>query len=263
MLALAGIPLGLSFRFLDPPPTRPRRRWGSCSSASTTTRTCSTGSPTGCRRHLRVRERPGRRRASGSARFPRAARARGVAGPARREAALPPARDPDAEVRRRGRCLPRDPEDTPARLRRQGTAPGRDMAGVRPRRMSWRSASRSTASCRCSPFAAPTARRASTRSSRTFTRTGSCARRAPRRAMRRRPRPRSTRRGCSTSSATSASSRSSSSTSAAALLANEIAPRVHNTGPLDDRRRGDEPVREPPARRARAAARLDRDRAGR
>ena len=46
MLALAGIPLGLSFRFLDPSPDA-CARWGSCSSAPTTTRSCSTGSPTG------------------------------------------------------------------------------------------------------------------------------------------------------------------------------------------------------------------------
>ncbi len=35
-------------------------------------------------------------------------------------------------------------------------------------------------------------------------------------------------------------------------------PRVHNSWPLDDRGRGDEPVREPPPRHRRAAARLDR-----
>ena len=44
-----------------------------------------------------------------------------------------------------------------------------------------------------------------------------------------------------------------------ALLANEIAPRVHNSGHWTIEGARDEPVREPPARDARPAARLDRD----
>ena len=97
--------------------------------------------------------------------------------------------------------------------------------------MSWRSVSRSTASCRCSPSAA---RDGETRFYPLVENVHEdgilrdLARAGRRRAAG--ARPRSTRRACSTSSATSACSRSSSSTSAAALLANEFAPRVHNTG---------------------------------
>ena len=76
-----------------------------------------------------------------------------------------------------------------------------------------------------------TARRASGRWPRTCTETASCASRAPRPS----DAPQAAGRGaradaCSTSSATSACSRSSCSRSSGRLLANEFAPRVHNTG---------------------------------
>ena len=96
--------------------------------------------------------------------------------------------------------------------------------------MSSRNVSLSTASCRCSPCAGATATRASGRSSRTSTRTGSSAPRARRRRTRRRRR------------------REEHATRlldelgyvgvlalelfdvGGTLLANEFAPRVHNTG---------------------------------
>ena len=75
--------------------------------------------------------------------------------------------------------------------------------------------------------------RAAGPSSRTSTATASCASPARRRAgttTRCRPRPRRASGRCSTRSTTSASAASSCSTSTATLLANEIAPRVHNSG---------------------------------
>ncbi len=100
-------------------------------------------------RHLRVRERAGRGGAAGRRAARCAGRARGGAGPARREAALPPARDPDRADRRRGRrAFPALPEDAPPRLRRQGPASAFGRVQGRTLVTSSKGSSRSTASSR-------------------------------------------------------------------------------------------------------------------
>ena len=133
MLALAGIPLGLSFRFLDPSPDAPAAEVGELLVGEYDDPELLDRLADGAAAVTYEFENVPVGAARAGRGDPRSRRARGVAGPARREAALPPARDPDAEARRRGRGVPGDPEDAPARLRRQGTASGRDMAGVRPR----------------------------------------------------------------------------------------------------------------------------------
>ena len=165
---------------------------------------------------------------------------------------------PTVADRRRGGGVPGAPEDAPARLRRKGPASGGDTSGARPR-------PRPGGTCLFRPRAVAarrarraTATRASGRSSRTCTRTGSCAPRArprrdapqaeaeeyahaaPRRArLRRRAGARALRRR-----------------RRAARERVRAARPQHR--PLDDRGRRDEPVREPPARDPRPAARLDR-----
>ncbi len=157
--------------------------------------------------------------------------ARGGAGPAPREGALPAPRDPDRALRRpRGDRPAGARQEPPPRLRRQGAAPrrrrrtdrrGRDRGGaarVRPRALDRR---RPWPRRRDALLAGDRERR---------TAAGSSASPAPPRSARRRPRPRRSRRASSTSSATSACSRSSCSTSAGGCVANEFAPRVHNSG---------------------------------
>ena len=139
------------------------------------------------------------------------------------------------DCRRRARRAAGAAQDAPPRLRRQGPAILRVQRrrGVRGsgRPLIARRVRPFRASCRCSPSAAATASRRSTRSSRTTTGTASCGSRSRRPWRTRRAAPAEpTRRGCSRSWTTSACSRSSSSRSATALLANEMAPRVHNSG---------------------------------
>ena len=225
---------------------------------------------------------------SGRAGLPAARRARGRAGPARREDALRRRSGipvpPFARGRRRARSSrrPSTRSGLPAVLktRRLGydgkgqvvlrtpaespRTPGRAL-GERAARSSRRSC-RSSASCRSSPCAGRTARLRFYPLVENHHRDGIlravAARPAPELAASSRRRPRRTRARSAERSATSACSRSSCSRRTAACSANEMAPRVHNSGPLDDRGRRDEPVREPPARDLRPAARRRRRPAG-
>ena len=160
-----------------------------------------------------------------------AAGARAGAGPPGREAALPAPRHPDGPLRlarRLGAAGAR--QVAAARLRREGAAPGGARRGARRARAGRGDrALRPRAVDHRRPRAA-TARRASGRSPRTCIATASCASRGHPPSPRRRRRPRSSSAGCSRSSTTSACSRSSCSRSDGRLLANEFAPRVHNTG---------------------------------
>ena len=230
MLGLAGRKLGVQLRFLDPAADAcaargrraPRRRLRRSGAAR---------SPCGGRRcgDVRVRERPGRCGASAWAPFPGAA-------------ALEEGQDRLREkqlFRRLG--IPTaafgtlDDTGVPAivKTRRLGyDGKGqRRVDAVEPLGEDELAEAlvRSTVSCRSWRCAVGTARRGSGRWPRTCTATGSCGSHAPRLRMRRRPRPRRSRAPCSTSSTTSACSPSSCSRSAGTLLANEFAPRVHNT----------------------------------
>ena len=231
MLGLAGLPLGLRFRFLDPSPDCPGRR---CRRAGRrrVRRPGRARAPGGRRRrrHVRVRERAGRRRARRRA-AAASSRARAGPGPPRREAAVPAPRDPDRALRpAHGDGAAGTRQVAAARLRRQGPAPGRGRradrrarAGRGDRRV--RSGAldhRRSRRRRGDPFLA--------RSPRTCIATASSVSHGRPLPRRRRPRPRSSWDGCSTSSATSACSRWSCSRSGGRLLANEFAPRVHNTG---------------------------------
>ena len=254
MLALAGIPLGLSL-----PLPRPGRRCARRRGRRAPRRRLRRPRPARParrrrrRRHVRVRERAGRGRAPRRRRA-RPGGARGGAGPPRREAALPPARDPDCAHRRRGRVVPRAPEDPPARLRRQGPAAGRDPSGVRPRARP-RGARPFDRELSLLAVRAATARRASTRSSRTCTRTASCAPRGRRRSTRRRRLPRTTpRRLLEELDYVGVLALELFETRRRAARQRARAARAQHR-PLDDRGRGDEPVREPPPRGARPAAR--------
>ena len=98
MLGLAGLPLGLRFRFLDPSPDAPAREVESSSSAPSTTPAPSGASPRAPRSSpTSSRTCPSRPRAPSRRSRRRALELR--PGPARREGALPPSRDPDGAVR--------------------------------------------------------------------------------------------------------------------------------------------------------------------
>ena len=148
MLALAGIPLGLSFRFLDPSPEAPAGEVGELLVGAYDDPVLLDRLAEGAAAvtyefenvPVEAARRVGARACAGGA--------RGIAGPARREAALPAPRDPDGPDRRRSGDVPRDPEDATARLRRKGPASGWDhVRGLSPD-TSWRNASPSTASSR-------------------------------------------------------------------------------------------------------------------
>ena len=136
----------------------------------------------------------------------------------------------------------------------------RHVRGLSPDTSS-RNVSRSTASCRSSPSAAATARRAFYPLVENVHEDGILrTSRAPAVGRAAGAKPRSTRRrlldelgyvGVLALELFDAGGR---------LLANELAPRVHNTGHWTIEGCGDEPVREPPARDPRPAARLDRRR---
>ena len=128
MLALAGIPLGLSFRFLDPSPDAPAAEVGELlvgayddpelldrlADGAAASRTSSRTSRS--RRRERVGAMPG-------AAALEAAQDRLVEKQLFRRLGIPtPQLDDEVDG------VPGDPEDAPARLRRQGAAPGRDMA---------------------------------------------------------------------------------------------------------------------------------------
>ena len=176
MLGLAGLPLGLRFRFLDPSPDAPAAEVGELVVGAVRRPDALARLAAGAAvvtyefENVPV-EAAARRRAAAAA-----ARARARAGPAGREGAVPAARHPDRAVRlARGDGAARAREDAAARLRRQGTASRRARRGAR-RATSWpRRSCPSTASCRSSPCAAATARRASGRWPRTCTATASCA----------------------------------------------------------------------------------------
>ena len=231
MLALAGIPLGLSFRFLDPSPDAPAGAVGELLVGAYDDPALLDRLARRRRgRHLRVRERAGR---GGSARRVRSRRRRRSrsrrTGWSRSSSSAGSGFRPcriDDEVETfpailKTRRLGYDGKGQRLVETRPGTVPG-----ARPRGTS----SLSTASCRSSPCAAGTARRPSTRSSRTCTRTASCAARARRRRTRRRREAEeyATRLldelgyvGVLALELFDAGDR---------LLANELAPRVHNTG---------------------------------
>ena len=215
MLALAGIPLGLRSASSIRRPTRRPAQWGSCSSATTTIRRCSTGSPRASTLSPTSSRTSRSRRRGASGRVPGAGGARGRAGPAGREAALPPARHPD------GARIDDEVETFPAILKtrrlgydgkgqrlvetRPGTVPGHVLEDVVPfdRELSLLAVRGRDGETAFYPLVENVHEDGILRSSR-----------APRRGRAAGARPRITRRGCSTSSAMSASSRSSSSTSA-------------------------------------------------
>ena len=261
MLALAGIPLGLSFRFLDPVAgcARPARS-ASSSSAPTTIRTLLDRLADGADvvtyefenvpvEAARARRRRCRRRRRSRPRRTGWSRSSCSAGSASRRPRI------DDEVG----GVPRDPEDAAARLRRQGPAAGaRHVRGLAPdtssrnvsrfdRELSLLAVRGADGETRVLP-----ARRERARGRHP----AQLARARAGRAAGARPRSYAARLldelgyvGVLALELFDVGGR---------LLANELAPRVHNTRPLDDRGRGDEPVREPPARGPRPAARLDR-----
>ena len=260
MLGLAGLPLGLELRFLDPVAGRVRAG-GRASSSSATTAT-----PTALdrlarrrgRRHLRVRERPrrGRRRASVPSPAPRALE-RGQDRLHEKEL-FRSLGDPDGAVRHaRGDGAARARQVAAARLRRQGPAAGRrgrsalgegelaeelvpfdrelSIVGVRGR----------DGETRFWPVGENVHRDGILRVTRAPARGRAAARgrgdlrgAAGRARLRRRPRRRALR-----------------GRRPAARERVRAAGAQHRA--LDDRRRGDEPVREPPAGDPRPAARVD------
>ena len=260
MLGLAGLPLGLDFRFLDPSPDRRARRGrrarrrrlrrpGRARPARRRRR----------RRHVRVRERAGRGGCAASRAVPPPRALELGAGPPREKGLF----------QRLGIPTPRF-----GSLAGRGFLPSSSRGGsgttaranaVEPRRRS-RSASDEIAE-ELVPFERELSisrvrgrdgETRSGRSSRTSTATESSASRARRRAGRAAGRGRGARaRAARRARATSAFSRSSSSTSGAAARERARSPRPQH-GPLDDRGRGHEPVREPPAGDPRSAARVDR-----
>ena len=118
MLGLAGVPLGVSFRFLDPSPERAPARSASSSSARSVTRPRSAASPTGASAVTyewegvpATRAGPGRRR-----RDPGLAAARGarrLAGPPPREAAVRGARASARPPSRRSTTAPGSTRPSP------------------------------------------------------------------------------------------------------------------------------------------------------
>ena len=244
-----------------PRPTRARKRSESSSWRRTT---IPTAEPAGRRRgggHVRVRERARRGGCErGCAARTRSPRAR--PGPARekelfRSLGIPTARFGSLEEA----GSPRARQDAAPRLRRQRPASGRMRRSHWETASSRRRSSPSTASSRSSAFAGGTETRAFGRSAENVhldgilrvTRAPAAERSAG--AKRRRSAPR-----FSTRSTTSACSPWSCSRSPAGCLRTSIAPRVHNTAHWTIDGRGDEPVREPPPRDRRPAARAGRRR---
>ena len=258
MLALAGIPLGLSFRFLDPSPDAPAAEVGEllvgeyddpelldrlADGAAAVTYEFENVP-------VAAAERVG---AIPGAAALEASQDRLVEKQLFRRLGIPtPKLDDEVEE------LPGDPEDAPARLRRQGTASGRDMGGVRPR-------SCPGGTCPVRPRAVAH-RRSRGRRRHTL---------LP--ARRERPRGRDPAdvaragrgraagggRGVRPSAARRARVRRRARARALRRRRPPAGERVRAARPqhrpLDDRGRRDEPVREPPPRRPRAAARLDRE----
>ena len=175
MLGLAGLPLGLSFRFLDPSPDACAREVGELVVGEY-------GDPEALDRLVDGAdvvtyefENVPVEAASRVAAVPGPGRARAGAGPPAREGALPVARDRDGAVRHaRGDGAAGARQVEAARLRRQGPAAGRRGGRGRRRTSSRRSSCRSTGSSRSSACGGGTARRGSGRSARTSIATGSC-----------------------------------------------------------------------------------------
>ena len=245
------------FRFLDPSPDAPAARGGRARRRRLRRRRRPRRARRGSRRrHLRVRERARRAPRARVGAAAAAARARARPGPAGREGALPPARDPDGAVRlaRRHRAA-RAREVAAARLRRQGTAAASSAEEPARRRRARRGGRR------LRPRAVGPRRAGARRRDALL-----AARRE--RAPRRHP-PRLARAGARApqAEAEELAARLLDELDyvgvlalelfevGGRLLANEFAPRVHNTGHWTIDGAVDEPVREPPARDPRPAAR--------
>ena len=142
MLALAGIPLGLSFRFLDPSPDAPAAEVGELLVGAyddpELLDRLADGADVVTYEFENVPVEAARRVGA----IPAAAALEACAGSARREAALPPARDPDAADRRRGGDVPSDLEDHGLGYDGKGqrlveTRPGTDPGHVLEERVSF------------------------------------------------------------------------------------------------------------------------------
>ena len=258
MLALAGAPLDVRFRFLDPSPDACAGDVGELLVGAVR----RSGSPRPPRRrrrrgHVRVRERPRRGCAAGRG-SPRRPRARAGAGSSRREGALPQPRHPDRAVRLARGERPACAREVPAaRLRRQGPTRRRVARRARGRRA--RGGGRVVRSRAVDRRGARTRRRdaPSTRSPRTSIEAGSSRCRALLRPTRRKR------------EAEEIATKLLDALGYVGVLAVELfevdgsaarervrAARPQHR-PLDDRRRGDEPVREPRPGGSRTPARLD------
>ena len=288
MMALAGIPLGLEFAMYDRSADVPGAAVADIVTGEfDDLREARALRARRRRRHLRLGERAGRigaRDRAHPARVAAAARARGRAGPALREAASSSAsasrsrRSPrstptrDLDARDRGARRARHPEDAPARLRRQGpgTHPPRARRRATPASASPGSRSSTSASCdftrEVSLVAArDRARRASraTRSPRTSTTNGILAvTRAPYAGRA------AAARGRAQSPAPVARARLRRRALRRVFRRARPAGRERDGAaraqlrPLDHRGRRDQPVREPRARGRGPAARQPRGRAG-
>ena len=263
MLGLAGVPLGLGFRFLDPSAAAPAQSVGDAGRrrARRRARRCSRPSRARDGRDLRVGRRPRRRgadaRSARARRAPVDPRARGrrrTGWPRRRRSGSSGSRC--RRVRARSTtsttCAPRSTTiGLPAVLKtRRGGYDGKGQVVLRDRddARRRRSPSCATAAPLILEAFVPFDRELSVLAVRSRGRRGARAgrwsrtdhvdgilrdvarARAERSTPSCRPRPRATPARCSSTSTTSACSRSSSSRSATRSLANEMAPRVHNSG---------------------------------
>ena len=160
MLGLAGIPLGLSFRFLDPSADAPAAAVGELVVGGLDDVAAAPRAAAGADgRHLRVGRRARRDRAraaqSTSPVLPVGARARGLAGPARREGDVPRARDRDRAVprrrRSRRRSTPRSRDSGCPRCSktRRGGYDGKGQAVLRVAGRRRRRVGSDSAACRC------------------------------------------------------------------------------------------------------------------
>ena len=232
MLGLAGLPLGLRFRFLDPSPDAPAAEVGELVVGAFDDPGRPRPARGGCRRrHLRVRERAGRRLRAPSAPLPpplalELGQDRLVEKQLFQRLGIPTARFgslaetglPALVKSRRlgydGKGQRRVDADEPLgehELAEEIVAFDRELSIVAVRGRDGET--------RFWPLAENVHRDGILRVSRAPAVGGAAGRGRGAR-----------RRGCSTSSATSACSRSSCSRSSGRLLANEFAPRVHNTG---------------------------------
>ena len=260
MLGLAGLPLGLGFRFLDPSPDAPAREVGELVVGAFDDPAALGGLAAGADVVTYEFENvPGRGRPRRLAPLPPPARARAGPGPARREGAVPAARDPDGALRlaRRTPGCPRSssPGGSATTARASGASRPREPVGedelaeeivaLRPRALDPRRARPGRrdavlAAGRERPPRRDPARLAGAGGRAPAGRGGGARDAAARRArLRRRARARAVR-----------------GRRPAARERVRAARPQHR--PLDDRRRRHEPVREPPARDPRPAARLDR-----